>query len=145
MTGNRVVAEGVLRAVDESADRAVHLAARAQGDRFRIGIGVVDDEVRRVPAFGQAPGEQYLLVARRGGEIGDLVAGRSGFGDILTPACGEARGDERYQQKVDYLFHACSDLSGWLIETGILPENRRVVHDFDLVLRDREDQVVRIE
>ena len=129
----------------ESADRAVHLAARAQGDRFRIGIGVVDDEVRRVPAFGQAPGEQYLLVARRGGEIGDLVAGRSGFGDILTPACGEARGDERYQQKVDYLFHACSDLSGWLIETGILPENRRVVHDFDLVLRDREDQVVRIE
>ena len=139
------IVEGVLRVVDESADRAVHLAARAQGDRFRIGIGVVDDEVRRVPAFGQAPGEQYLLVARRGGEIGDLVAGRSGFGDILTPACGEARGDERYQQKVDYLFHACSDLSGWLIETGILPENRRVVHDFDLVLRDREDQVVRIE
>ena len=143
---DRLHVEGVLRAVDESVDRAVHLAVRAQGDRFRIGVGVVDDEVRRIPAFGQAPGELHLLVARSGGEIGDLAAGRSGFGNILTPACGETRGDERCQQKVDYyLFHACSDLSGWLIETGILPQNRRVVHDFDLALRDREDQVVRVE
>ena len=85
--------------------------AERNGGNITVNITeFVDDEIRRVPAFGQVPGEQHLLVARCGGEVGDLTAGRSGFGNILTPTCGEARGDERCQQKVDYLFHACSGL-----------------------------------
>ena len=85
--------------------------AERNGGNITVNITeFVDDEIRRVPAFGQAPGELYLFVARRGREVGDLMAGRSGFGDVLAPARREPGTEQRYQQKVDYLFHASSDL-----------------------------------
>ena len=79
---------------------------------FRIGVGVVDDKVRRVPAFGHAPREQHLFIARRGREAGDLVARRTRLGNVLGPARCEVRREDEGQQQVDYLFHACFDFKG---------------------------------